>query len=76
MPRRRAHRLRQLPYPGGREYTFAALDPAIRAWGNRDADRDGVHPSFVVNNALSAISGVDILETVEQAQHRKPRKSK
>ncbi|CAB4190178.1 hypothetical protein UFOVP1196_38 [uncultured Caudovirales phage] len=62
--------IRQRPLKGGRVTSFSALDPAIRAWAESEAARSDCHVSFVINNALSVVSGVEIFETLAQARKR------
>jgi hypothetical protein len=56
------------PLKGGRRPTWSGLDPALRRWAEREAARYDVSVSFVVNNAISFVSGVEAEEYYARAQ--------
>jgi hypothetical protein len=62
--------VRQRPMPGGREPAFSALDPRIQQWARREAARFGCSLSFVINNALSVVSGIELFDSYLQQRNR------
>jgi hypothetical protein len=62
--------VRQRPIPGGREPAFSALDPRIQQWVHREAMRFGCSHSFVINNALSVVSNIELFDDYLQQRNR------
>lgn len=74
---RKATQIRQRRIPGeSRVDSFSALDPRIRWWAEREASRYGCSVSFVINNAISIVSGVELFESLVDAQDRETKKGK